>query len=418
MLEHSSLSDDLKQEICQTAWTALGQDQPQLAAEALRDYAEFTSSEIELAEVWAAMLAWIDDLDHLEREVRRLAQKWANKARVVEQLVRAILKAWSRLPGVQAPASRDSLIGLAVDLLDFCLEEAPPSKPQDRASLFILRARLLLEAGPLGDERALSDYEIALSLCPEDADAWFLLSRHHLFMGRWEKAIRACLEAKNYGFDLLKVSWNLAVASTALLPMTLERAPNLKNLWQDAKNEQFLEEAYTDKKGRLMALGLERIRVSLHSHMIRKGGGWMLVDDEDWVSETVLVQPLSPCHGRILHPCQSEQVADFDDLILWDPQPVHFVELDGQQLPVMRALAVLEQGDAVVRAYPQIRLTEEMLIQFNNALPEGVFFYQGPQTEFTLEAHGKLCWPRTLSAQTVINAVEKQWLALNLDSKA
>ena len=74
MLEQSSLSDDLKQEICQTAWSALAKDQPQLAAEALKDYAQLTSTEIEIAEVWAAMLAWVDDLDHLEREARRLCR--------------------------------------------------------------------------------------------------------------------------------------------------------------------------------------------------------------------------------------------------------------------------------------------------------------------------------------------------------
>ena len=417
MLEQSSLSDDLKQEICQTAWSALAKDQPQLAAEALKDYAQLTSTEIEIAEVWAAMLAWVDDLDHLEREARRLAQKWANKASIVEQLTRSILKVWHRLPGIQAPADRESLIGLGVDLIDFCLDESPPSKAQDRASLFILRARLLLEAGPLGDERALSDYEIALALCPDDADAWFLLSRHHLFMGRWEKSILAGLEAQKYGFDSLKTSWNLAVASTALLPITLKNVPDLQALWQIAKNDEFLSEVQSDHKGRLLSLGMERIRVNIHSHMIRRGGGWMLVDEEEWSSEVVLVQALSPCHGRILHPCQSQQPADFDDLIIWDPQPIQFVDLSGEQVPIMRALAVLELGDAVVKPYPKPRLEESELERFNHGLPEGVFYYQGPETSFTQENHGKLCWPRTMSAQGVVSLVEKRYTELILKSK-
>ena len=414
MLEQSPLSDDLKQEICQTAWRALAQDQPQVAAEILKEYAQLTGTDLEIAEVWSAMLAWIDDFGHLERETRRLAQKWANQAKIVEQLVRSILKAWQRLPGVQAPADRDSLVGLGVDLIDFCLGEAPPSKPSHRASLYVLRARLLLEAGPLGDDRALSDYEIALSLCPEDADAWFLLSRHHLFMGRWDKSILAGLEAKKYGFDPLKSNWSLAVASTALLPVTIQNTTSLKELWKAASNDRFLEEALNDSKGRLISSNLERVRVSLHSHMIRQGGGWMLVDQDDWVSETVLVQALSPCHGRILHPCQSQQPADFDDLIIWDPQPVNFVELSGEQVPIMRALAVLESGDAVVRPYPKPRLTESQLEEVNQALPEGVFYYQGPETEFTKIDHGKLCWPRTMSAQTVVSLIERIWLKFDL----
>ena len=81
--------------------SALAQDQPQLAAETLKEYAQLTSTDLEIAEVWSAMLAWIDDFNHLEKETRRLAQKWANGAKVVEQLARSILKAWQRLPGIE-----------------------------------------------------------------------------------------------------------------------------------------------------------------------------------------------------------------------------------------------------------------------------------------------------------------------------
>ena len=140
----------------------------------------------------------------------------------------------------------------------------------------------------------------------------------------------------------------------------------------------------------------------------------MLVDDEEWKSEIVLVQALSPCHGRILHPCQSQQPADFDDLIIWDPQPLQFIDLSGEQVPIMRALAVLEHGDAVVKPYPKPRLRESDLEQLNQTLPEGVFFYQGPETSFTQGDHGKLCWPRSMSAQTVVSLVEKKYSDLDI----
>jgi hypothetical protein len=413
VMDHqSSSSDDLKQVACQTAWAALAQDNPQAAAESLREFAHLSATDLEVAEVWATMLGWVNELDHLERESRRLAQRWANQSQVVLPLVTAILKCWGRQPGLLGPAPRESVIGLGVDLIDLCLSEAPPSKPKDRALLYVLRARLLLCAGPLGDDRALSDYEIATSLCPNDEEIWFLLARHHLLRGRWEKSILAANEAHQKGFDELKVAWMIAVAQTALAPHQVTSSFSIDECWQLAKNSAFIDEAKPDLKGRWVSAGIERQRVAVHSHMIRIGGGWELT--ENWCSEVVLVQPLSPCHGRILHPCQNQLPADFDDLIIWDPQPVDFIEMEGEQRPILRGLAVLEKGAAVVRSFPQIRLNDAELNTLNQSLPEGVFFYQGPKEESHPQAHGKLCWPRTKIAQEVISEVKRVWQSLDL----
>lgn len=402
-------SDDLKKHACQTSWNALERDDPQTAAEALRPFAEETASDEELAQVWIAMLGSLEDLAHLEREVRRLARYWAATSPIVLETCRSIRRAWGRQAGPLPPAPRDSLIGLGVDLLDHCLEEAPPPDPEERASLFIERALLLSWAGPLGDERLLSDLEIALTLCPDRWEAWFCLVRAHLSRGRWSKAALACEEALRTGAPPQKIGWNLAVALTGCAPSSPEGVRSLREAWRMSGHEELAEEGISDRQGRVMGGGYERQLVALNAHMVAIGGGWD--SQQEWSLEVVWVQPLSPCHGRILHGTARTFPADFDDLIIWDPQPVRFTVFEGEERPVMGAIAILERGDALSRPLPRPRLTHKQLTQLNRALPQGVIFHQ---PEDGSSSTGKLSWPRGEPAFRVAQAFNQIWDMLSL----
>jgi len=405
-------SDDVKRSACQTAWRSLDQDQPQLAAEVLRPFAEQTTEDEELARVWCAMMGWVDDLNHLERELRRLARIWATTPTVVMEMSSAILRAWGRQPGPHPFVDRDSLIGLGVDLIDLCLKEAPPSQPDQRAALFLRRASLLSWAGPLGDERALSDLEIALTLNPKDESGWYQLARLHLIRGRWEKAAIATEQALRHNFDSLRGGWNLAVALTGCAPLAPPETRSIKETWELAGHTEFSQACVMDHQGRPVALGLDHQLVAVHTQMVSLGG-WEL--DQPWMSEVVWVQPLSPCHGRLLHPTAGHFPADFDDLILWDPQPARFETFEGEQRPIMNALALLERGKAVVRPLPRPQLTPDQLKRLDEALPQGVFFHQAQgQSGQT----GKLCWPRGMVAHEVASQFEKAWSSLIWDESS
>ena len=214
----------------------------------------------------------------------------------------------------------------------------------------------------------------------------------------------ASLQAQEHGFDQQKVSWNLAVALTALAPQSLPFAPSLAESWTAAGHEEFVKINLKDRCGRFVAPQLERQRVMLTSHLIQIGGGWDLT--EEWLSEVVIVQPLSPCHGRILHPALNKLPADFDDLILWDPQPVGFQQIDGEEQPILKALAVLEKGQARVKSFPYEKLSTKSLNELNQLLPDGVFFYQSPEMDTATQA-GKFCWPTSLSAQEAAKLLEE-----------
>ena len=407
-------TDDAKHSICQTAWRALAQDRPQEAVEALAPFAEQTRDDEELARVWSAMMGWVDDIDHLERELRRLARSWAATPTVVLEMSRSISRVWSRREGPLPFAARESVVGLGVDILDVCISEAPPPKPEDRAALYRQRAALLALAGPLGDERALSDLDVALSLTPDDAAGWFQLARLHLARGRWEKSALATEQALAHGYDELRGGWNLAVALTAHAPKRPPEVRSLKAAWSLAGHEAFSEASVTDQSGREVAGGLDKILVSLHSQMVSLGG-WDL--EREWSSEVVWVQPLSPCHGRVIHPTITQLPADFDDLILWDPHPTRFERIEGEERPIMSALAILERGAAISRPLPRPVLDEARLRALNEALPQGVFFDQPPldavQThqrgEESVSLSGKICWPRSLSAHEVMKRFEEAW---------
>ena len=399
-------SDDLKRSACQTAWRSLAQDQPQLAAEALRPFAEQTTEDEELARVWCAMMGWVDDFNHLERELRRIARVWASSPPVVLEMSKTILRAWNRRPGPHPFADRDSIIGLGVDLLDLCLKEAPPSQADQRSALFLQRASLLQLAGPLADDRALSDIEIALTLNPEDGSGWFQLARLHLIRGRWEKSAIATEHALRYNFDPLRAGWNLAIALTGCAPSSPSETRSLHESWKLAGHIEFSQACVEDTQGRTVAQGLDHQLVAVHTQMVSLNG-WEL--EQPWDSEVIWVQPLSPCHGRLLHPTAGQFPADFDDLILWDPQPVRFENVEGEERPIMPAIAMLERGKALVRPLPRPRLTPDQIQQLNAALPQGVFFHQAQDNT---DKTGKLCWPRGMIARDAISRFDHAWSSL------
>ena len=402
-------SDDVKQRACQTSWNALAKEQPEKAAEILAPYVSLTLEDEEIARVWCAMMGFVDDAGHLDRELRRLAIRWAAHGEIVLEMGRAIARYWNRQPGPLKPADREGLIGLGVDLIEHCLSEAPPTQPRERALLFVQRAYLLSWAGPQGDDQALQDLEVALTLVPDLTEGWFRLARLHLSRGKWGKAAVASQEGLERGGDPQRLGWNLAVALTGLGNNDLDLNLSLPEAWSLAGHEELAEMGVEDSDGRLIAKGFDRQLVALTSYMVNLGGGWDL--ERTWESEVVWVQPLSPCHGRILHPTAGKFPADFDDVVIWDPQPTRFTVFEGEERAVMKAIAILSLGAAISRPCLKPRLTKKQRDRLNQRLPQGVLFHQAEDGE---ELTGKLCWPRGAIASQVVDEFKQLWAELEL----
>jgi hypothetical protein len=396
------------------AWAALARGDHAEAVSVLGPHAEETKTEPAVAQVWAAMLGALDDERHLSYELTRLAGRWAEEVEVVKQLAKAALAWAGKHLSLAPPLSDEPLtplrgdqpleraVWLAARVVSYCLEHAPPSAPQERAELYHLRARLLCWGGAEAEEQALSDLEVALSLNEQDATAWYTLARLHLSRARWEKALLANEQAQALGLDALQLTWLEVVARTALGGEAARRTPEL---WRELNHDELT----LDVSGRAAKVDFEPQLIALHSHMASPGGGYDLT--AEWAVERAWAQPLSPCHGRLIHPPLTTLPAGYDDLIVWDPQPVGFEEVEGDERPVLRAIATLERGRAQSRPLARPLLSLEQREALNDALPQGVFFYQAPHgpTE-----QGVLCWPRGEALSEHLRRFEEAYQALNL----
>jgi len=401
------------------AWGALAQGDHAEACELLAPYADETRESAALAQVWAAMLSALDDERHLSYELSRLAGRWAEEPDVVAELAQSALKFCGRQLSLKAPPSIDPLpapegayapsrelepaLWLGARVVSYCLEHAAPSAPEERAALYLLRARLLSLGGAEAEEGALGDFEVALSLSPELGLGWYELARLHLRRGRWEKALGALAQARAVGLDALQLTWLEVVAKTGLGGETASDSPAL---WVTLNHD----ELEIGAGGRAVKRGYEPQLVALHSHITDPHGGYDLT--QAWALERVWVQPLSPCHGRVLHPTLSPLPAGYDDLVIWEPQPAQFEDVEGDERPVFRAIACLERGRAQSRPLPRSSLSAEQLSALNEGLPAGVFYYQAPHAP--AERSGVICWPRGEPLTSALEPFEARWAALEL----
>jgi len=402
------------------AWGALAQGDYAQACALLAPYASQTTEDPLLAEVWASMLGAVDDERHLSYELTRLAGRWAEESRVVLAIAQSATSWAGRALPLLAPPSVDPLpvqegstlpehtlqpvIWLASQVVTFCLEHAAPSAAEARAELYLARARLLAWGTAEAEESALSDLEVALTLNPALGVAWYTLARLHLAHARWEKSLVAIAQAREAGLKALQLTWLELVARTALGGDEAKRSPEL---WAELDHEGLSLGA----GGRAVKRGYEPQLVALHSHMAGPSGGYDLT--QGWSLERVWVQPLSPCHGRVLHPTFSALPAGYDDLIIWDPQPATFEEHEGDERPVFRAIACLERGQALSRPLPLPRLSETELEALNAGLAEGVLYDQAPHAPEG-EASGVICWPRGEPLAPILAQLNARWAELGL----
>jgi tetratricopeptide (TPR) repeat protein len=406
------------------AWGALASGDHAEALSALSPYAQHTTTDQALAQVWAALLGGVEDERHLSYELTRLAGRWAEEAEVVLAIAGSA-HAWASrhltlapplnnapLAPVEPPQGHERAalytseleraVWLGARVVSYCLEHKPPSSAEGRAALYLSRARLLCWGGGEAEEQALKDFEIVLSLDAHNAQAWYELARLHLNRGRWLKALLSVEQAQRCGLEAPQLTWLEVVARTALGG---EHALSTPQLWSTLNHDELT----LDVKGRAAKVGYEPQLVALTTHMCGVGGGYDLT--QPWQIERVWVQPLSPCHGRLIHPPLSDFLAGYDDLIVWSPQPVAFEELqrEGEEVderPVMRALATLERGRAQSRPLLKPSLSAALLQKLNDRLPEGVFFYQAPHGP---ELQGVLCWPRGEPLAPLLPVFEELW---------
>lgn len=395
--------------LLEKAYQALAQKQPQVATQILASVAHQTSENEALAMCWLEILSYVEDQKTLEKEWRRYFQHWISHFKMMMKIAQITILL-AKKADFRTKHDENSLVFLVAQAIGFHLYEHPPSNKDQRSQLYIIHAQLCALGDIQGEEQALSDLEIALSLNEKEENAWFLLSRIHSNRGRWEKALqsldqididalRTKIEQKQTALSFEMIQWQRAMCALALCFKSQNQVQieDVLFVWEDLGHTDFK----LDQKGRPIKPNLKPVEIYLHSEMNNVAGQYEIVDD--FKAEKVLVQALSPCHGRIIQPSILNFEADFDDMIIWD---IHPVSIDHLQNPMFKAIACLEKGNASTKEVKVRVLNEDELKQLNDGLAElpGVFFYQDPQLDMP---HGKLVYPRYKGAFEAVKLFEK-----------
>ncbi len=291
------------------------------AWELLEPHADELSEDPDLALVWLGALEHAPSRPTLRQEVRRALASTGDTRLVVAAC--AALNAAAQLRPLDLPPLDGGPAEEAARLAEDALGQEPDGPLA--GYLWINRANALRAMGPEHDGRAQRAYQEALAR--DDRGWWhFDLAVLHKWRGRWRASLEAGLAAQERLGAERPVSWNIALAATAIGDG--ERAAEV---WRTLGLQPRL-----DAGGGLPVVeGIPPLRVRVPS----RSSGYGLGEPEEDLLEVVWVQPISPCHGVVSSPTFGDAPVDFGDVVLWDGAPVH---LDPSCFPL---LEILHRGD-------------------------------------------------------------------------
>lgn len=383
------------------------------AAGVLGPFAEAVESHEGLAVVWAGLLGAVGDAQVLGRQVRRLSAAWPRHPGVALLCAEAATRWVDPWP---ATGARNALAGLGAEVAARCIDGGG-AVGRWWVPLHLALGRALARCGARQDDKALAAFEVGLAAAPEDARGWADLARFHQQRGRWRQGLGAAgvalgLAAGNGGavgggrvggdgsavrWDSGPARWTAAVCATALADAGAGAA------WGAV---QHLADG-VDEGGRPRVAGLPAVEVVVWWDTPGEGSGELGAGAQrsgGAGGEAVWVEPISPCHGRIVSPTVLDLPADFDDVILWDPHPLSFRVVGGAETPRFGALAVLARGGMRTWRYRAEAAVDAG--QVERGLPAGWRLYPfAGRVQGAAAVGGKVVVPRTVARAELVAAL-------------
>lgn len=277
--------------------------------------------------------AWLDLLDadpeaKIDREAIETALvRWEDDPRLVLDLCHQLLNLVDGRP-MDEPVPEDDPAQVVISYLKAAIEALDArvlQNPNGGGLFWNALGTAFRLAGREHDQEALDAYSHALAT--ENRLAWrfnmgLLLKNRQ----RWEEGTQLFKELFEEDSTDPPILWNLGICATARGDAELAcRA------WQAAGFPAVMGE---DGRPRIERLGQVKVRVPGYPE-----------DAEGVVCfEHLWVQPLSPCHGRVLNPMLYSSPVEVHDLVLWDGQPIGYAQVDGVQVPRFAMLERLQGG--------------------------------------------------------------------------
>lgn len=201
----------------------------------------------------------------------------------------------------------------------------------------------------------------------------FLKNRGRFAEGVWANQRAAELG----GASRDSVTWNLGICATGAGEGQLA----LK-LWRDA-----LKCRLELGTGGLPEGPFEQVQVRLAERPVAARSA---SEDDPGREETIWVERLSPCHGRVRSALWEELGTDYGDLVLFDGAPILHREWDGVLVPVFPQLATLERGRWRIFPFAGVQARQGQLE--NLELPGGAVLYSHTER---VRYFCRDCWERT-----------------------
>ncbi len=321
-----------------------------------------------VATLWAEALRTTPGRPELEAEASEILEAFPGDPTIVGAVCDALIRRAARRP-FDEPPTGPGPGAQAAEAAGRCLgrlSAARRADPDVGGALLALEGNALRVMGPSRLDDAARSLERAIDLEPRVP--WlFDLGLVHKRAGAWPEALDANRRARERSTEAHRgVLFNLAVAATAL-----GRGDEAAQAWRAAGVE-----ATCEPRALPFVEGLPPAQVRLPTRGSgHAGGGDVELPDEAASFEAVWVQPLSPCHGVVRSPTHRAAIADFGDVILWDPAPVAVLEIDGEPVPRFPLLGVLREGDERRLRFLALQQRAGQVDAIAEALPEGVILY-------------------------------------------
>lgn len=388
---------------------------------AIEPFADTLDQDLDLALLWATLLARAPTRPGLVDEARRMLSRWPTTPALVMAANAALIACAERRPMDMPLLREDGPAQLAAEAASRCLAALSPEAAQNPSVagyLWINRANALRLAGPLRDAEAQEAFGRALALDPENGHWWFDAGLLHKWRGRFDEGLSANLRARAYLGETRAVQWNIAICATAVGKGDVATAA-----WKQ------LGVPVTLAPTRMPYVeGLPPVQL----RVISRGAGIApraSFPDHARGFEVVWVAPLSPCHGVVASPTFRDAPIDYGDLVLWDGAPVGFGGTDeNPKVPRFPLLEILRRGGERKLRFVALTDPPDRIDLLERALPEGVLLFTRrerieaarlaptaaaslptPDTPPDMERHlfhGKIVVPSSVPLERVKTAIE------------
>jgi hypothetical protein len=306
-----------------------------------------------LAMAWLWMLAEHPDAEDPVPAVLEILEAWCREPTIARAGCNRLLDLVEGRHG-DDPVEAGDPAHLARDFAKRGLDALPDDelRSADAAgSLWNTYANACRLCGPAFDDDAERAYASALAL--RDDPWWrFNLGLFRKNRGRWKEGLEIFGVVHGAVGDEEAVLWNMGICATGAgdgAAATLA--------WQKLGFDARLGD---DALPRVSGFGNVKVRLSTPPPVH---------------FEHVWAEPLSPCHGRVLNPTLYDGVADCEDIVFWDGQPIGFSVHDGRRVPRFACLGRLRRGGVRTFRFAALRAARDQVQELERALPEGCSFY-------------------------------------------